>query len=229
MARRVRSKDLETRSSRLRLPIRPKPYAAKLMRGVHLLYRRNKTAGPFMLRIVRGDEDWTERLGIADDYDEANGKDILTYWQAQDLARTRARIGKATGDDTIRARVEQYKADLENRGRDPKNAARVLTHLSDTLAGRTLTAPSLSDDLVAFREGLGEKVKPTTVDRITNAFKAALNFAADGDERITKRPWKAALKAISHGEEEPRNVILDDPDRRTLRGRRIGTARNLAC
>ena len=171
-----------------------------------------------MLRIVRGDEDWTERLGIADDYDDADGKDILTYWQAQDRARERARIGKATGDDTIKAKVERYKADLENRGRDPKNAARVLSHLSETLAGRTVTASSLSDDLADFRETLGKKVKPATVDRITAAFKAALNFAADGDDRITRRPWKTALKAVSHSEGEPRNVILDEADKRTLRG-----------
>ena len=49
MARRVRSKDLETRSARLRLPIRKKPYYVKIMRGVEMGYRRNKTAGPFNL------------------------------------------------------------------------------------------------------------------------------------------------------------------------------------
>jgi integrase len=43
------------------------------------------------------------------------------------------------------------------------------------------------------------------------------NPAADNDERVRSRPWKAALKAIG-GEAEPRNVILDDADRRTLRG-----------
>jgi hypothetical protein len=219
MARRVRSTDLETRSGRLRLSIRKKPYAAKIMRGVHLLYRRNKTAGTWAVRVVRGDEDWTERLGTADDYDEADGKNVLTYWQAQDRAREQARVGKAMGDDTIKARVEQYKTDLVNRGHDPKNASRVLFHLSAKLANKVVTGSSLSDDLAAFRDEVAKKVKPATFDRITNAFKAALNGAADREpERITARPWKTALKAIGRDEEEARNVILDDPDRRTLRG-----------
>src|SRR6516162_1528719 len=79
MAPRVRSSKLETRSARLRLARRKKPYSVPIMRGVHLLYRRNKTAGPFMVRVCRGGEDWTELLGIADDHDEADGKNVLTY------------------------------------------------------------------------------------------------------------------------------------------------------
>jgi hypothetical protein len=78
MAPRVRSAKLENRSARLRLTRRGKPYSVPIMRGVHLLYRRNKTAGPFMVRVCRDGEDWTEPLGIADDYDEADGKNILT-------------------------------------------------------------------------------------------------------------------------------------------------------
>jgi hypothetical protein len=190
------------------------------MRGVHLLYRRNKTAGPFMVRVCRGDEDWTEPLGTADDYDEADGKNILTYWQAQDLARERARIGRPTSDLSIKARVEHYRTDLETRGRDPRNASRVLFHLEGTkLANKLLTASSLSDDLSEFRDHLVAKgLNPATIDRTNRAFKAALNLTAENDERITRRPWKAALKAIGSEEAGARNVILDDADRRTLRG-----------
>jgi hypothetical protein len=88
MASRIRSAKLENRSVRLRLPLRKKPYSVVIMRGVHLLYRRNKTAGPWMVRVCHSGEDWTEPLGgVADDYDEADGKHVLTFWQAQDLAR----------------------------------------------------------------------------------------------------------------------------------------------
>jgi integrase len=190
------------------------------MRGVHLLYRRNRTAGPFMVRVCRGDEDWTEPLGTADDYDEADGKNTLTYWQAQDLARERARVGRPTSDLSIKARVEHYRTDLENRGRDLSNASRVPFHLAGTkLANKLLTASSLSDDLSEFRDHLAAKgLKPATIDRINRAFKAALNLTAENDERITRRPWKAALKNIGSEEAGVRNVILDDADRRTLRG-----------
>jgi len=173
-----------------------------------------------MVRVCHGHEDWTEALGIADDYDEADGKNILTYWQAQDLARERARGGKPTSDLSVKTRVEHYRSDLQNRGRDLRNASRVLFHLAGTkLADRLITASSLADDLSEFRDQLARKgLKPATVDRINRAFKAALNLTAETDERVTRRPWKTALKAIGNEEAGARNVILDEADRRTLRG-----------
>jgi integrase len=221
MAPRVRSAKLENRSARLRLPLRKKPYSKPIARGVLLLYRRNKTAGSWGVRVCHSGEDWTERLGsVADDHDEADGKNILTFWQAQDLARERARIGKPTNDLSVIACVERYERDLEARGNDPENARRVLLHLKGSkLANKLLTASSLSDNLSEFRDHLvAQGCKPATIDRTFHAFRAALNLAAENDERITRRPWKAALKDIGSGETAARNVILDDADRRALRG-----------
>ena len=107
---RVRSSKLENRSARLRLARRKKPYAVPILRGVSLLYRRNKTAGAWGVRDTRNGADWTERLGTADDFDEGDGKNVLTYWQARDLARERLRGGKPTSDLSIQARVARYKA-----------------------------------------------------------------------------------------------------------------------
>ena len=46
MPRKIRDAKLESRSARLRLPIRKKPYSGPaLARGIHLLYRRNKGNG----------------------------------------------------------------------------------------------------------------------------------------------------------------------------------------
>lgn len=220
MTRRIRSKDLETRSARLRLARRKKPYFVTIMRGVQVGYRRNKTAGPFMMRVCREPEDWTEPLGVADDNDEADGKNVLTFWQAQDRARELARVGKPTNDLSVKARVEHYMNDLRSRGRDLRNASRVLFHLAGTrLANKLLTASSLADDLSEFRDHLAAKgIKPATIDRTNRVLKAALNLTAQNDERITRRPWKTALKAIGGEEAGARNVILDEADRRTLRG-----------
>jgi hypothetical protein len=151
MAPRVRSAKLESRSARLRLARRKKPYAVKIMRGVSLLYRRNATAGPWMVRVCRDGKDWTERLGLADDFTGADGRDILDFWQAQDRAREQARVGKPTNDLSIQARVAHYMSDLQSRGRDPTNASRVLFHLAGSkLANQFITAPSLAEDLSEF-------------------------------------------------------------------------------
>ena len=64
MAPRVRSSKLENRSARLRLARRKKPYSVPIMRGVHLLYRRNKTAGPFMVRVCHSLKIGPRRLAL---------------------------------------------------------------------------------------------------------------------------------------------------------------------
>jgi integrase len=221
MAPRVRSSKLESRSARLRLPRRKKPYSVPIMRGVHLLYRRNKTAGPWMVRVCCDGEDWTRPLGIADDHDEADGVHVLTYWQAQDLARERVRVGKPMSDLSIKVLIERYRNDLEQRGRSVTNATRVLFHMEGLprLASKAVNASSLGDDLREFRDQLAAKdIKVATVNRTLSVFRAALNAAADRYERITQRPWRAALRAVSGADTGVRNVILSDADRLKLRG-----------
>jgi integrase len=169
-----------------------------------------------MGRDCRGGKDDTERIGFADDFAEADGVNILTYWQAQDKLREWARVGKTTSDDTIKAIIDRYKDKLVREGKDPCNATRVLTHLSAKLANKDV-AKLGKDDLTGWRDELTKKVKPASVDRTAGALIAALNAAADDDERINKRPWRNALKATA-GSGKARNVILDDSDRRSVRG-----------
>jgi hypothetical protein len=52
MARRVSFAALESRSARLRLKIRRRPYSGpSLARGISLMYRRNKTNGTWVLKV----------------------------------------------------------------------------------------------------------------------------------------------------------------------------------
>src|SRR5215468_5698921 len=96
VARRARGAGLETRSSRLKLPMAKKPVFVKIGLGVGLGYRRNATAGTWVARVSDGKGgNWTKAIGAADDFDEADGKVILNFWQAQDRARAIARSGRA--------------------------------------------------------------------------------------------------------------------------------------
>jgi len=67
VARSIRSQQLETRTARLKLPVQRKPVFVKLSPGIHLGYRRNQTAGAWVVRCVLGGADWATRIGIADD------------------------------------------------------------------------------------------------------------------------------------------------------------------
>src|SRR6476660_9313164 len=68
VARKHRNSTLESRTSRLKLAVRRKPYSGpSLARGVALLYRRNKTNGSWVLRAGDGHGAyWTKAIAEAD-------------------------------------------------------------------------------------------------------------------------------------------------------------------
>src|SRR5438132_3854921 len=215
MARRIRAAGLETRSSRLKLSVAKKPVFTKIGPGLGVGYRRNTTAGTWVVRAADGKGgNWTKAIGAADDFDEADGKVVLNFWQAQDRARAVARAGRAgDGDDgrpvTIAKALDQYEADLKIRGGDTGNVARVRAHLADTLAEKTVALVT-ARDLRSWRDGLAKELAPATVNRTANGLKAALNLAADHDERIpSRRAWETGLASIRDAE-EARNVILPE-------------------
>ena len=94
MPRKIKAGTLETRSARLRLPICSQPVYVKLAVGTSLGYRRNQTDGSWVLRATKPKGGyWTRNIGLADDYRESDGVEILTFWQAQDQVRLSAHDG----------------------------------------------------------------------------------------------------------------------------------------
>src|SRR5207302_11488308 len=92
MAKSVRTATLETRSARLRLPVARKPVFVKLGRQLGLGYRRNQTAGTWVMRVADGKRgNWIRAIGTADDFEDTDHTTILDFWQAQEKARSLAR------------------------------------------------------------------------------------------------------------------------------------------
>ena len=74
MARSARSAKLETRSTRLKLPVAKKPVFVKIGPSIGLGYRRNQTAGTWVVRVADGKGgNWTKAIGAADDFDNSDG------------------------------------------------------------------------------------------------------------------------------------------------------------
>jgi hypothetical protein len=153
------------------------------------------------------------KVGIADDYVEADGKVVLDYWQAQDLAHaiTRGeRPNAANGPITIGHALDQYEANLKVRGGDVGNVRRVRVHLPETLSAKSV-ALATSRDFRAWRDELAASRVPATVNRIAAGFRAALNLLAEHDDTIVnRRAWETGLAPI-RGANESRNVILPEP------------------
>jgi integrase len=177
-------------------------------------YRRNKTAGTWVVRVADGNGgNWTQAFAIADDFEEANGIDVLNFWQAQDKARILAR---GTEEDagkpiTLAQAINHYEADLRTRGGDTYNAQRIRVHLPDLLATKAVAVLASAREFRHWRDGLIKKgLAPSTVNRTCAAFQAALELAAAQDQRITNQgAWRTGLAALPDAERS-RNVILPD-------------------
>jgi integrase len=217
MARSTRSAKLETRTARLKLPVSKKPYFVAVAPGVGLGYRRNKTAGSWVVRAADGrGGNWTQAFAVADDFEDANGTDVLNFWQAQDRARVLARGGKDADEDsgkplTVAQTINRYESDLKARGGDVYNARRVRLHLPDVLASKTVTLLEAPREFRHWRDGLLKKgLTPSTVNRTCAAFQAALELAAAQDPRITNQnAWRQGLAALPDAEQS-RNVIIPE-------------------
>ena len=140
MARHTRAAKIENRTARLKLAVQRKPYFVPIAPRIGLGYRRNQTAGAWVVRAADGHGgNWTKAFAIADDHEEANGETVLDFWQAQDRARALARGGESSNRPiTVVEALDHYEADLRARDADIANASRVRRHLLDTLAAKTV-------------------------------------------------------------------------------------------
>src|SRR6516165_136846 len=191
MPRSIRSSTLETRSARLRLPLSVKPTFVRVADG------------------KRGN--WVRTIGAADDFAEADGGDVLNFWQAQDKVRSLARADRAATAEpiTVAQALDAYEADLKTRGADVANVQRIHAHMTNGLAGKLITLLA-ARELRAWRDGLIARMSPASVNRTCFSLKAALNLAARQDERIiSRRTWQEGLSLIPNATND-RNVILAD-------------------
>ena len=214
MAPRPRAARLETRTARLKLPVRRKPHDfTTISPGIALGYRRCASAGRWVVKVADGHGGhWTKVVGIADDFEDADGEHVLTWWQAQDKARALAR-GKDPDSGrpgTVAEALADYEKDLIARSASPANARRVRTLLPPSMLAKPV-ALLTARELKHLRDGLIAKgAKPASVNRDMKGLKAALNLAAAHDERIVNaRAWRTGLAALPDAH-TARNVILTD-------------------
>jgi integrase len=214
MARKVSFSALESRSARLRLKVRRRPYSGpSLARGISLMYRRNKTNGTWVLKATDGHGAyWTKGFALADDFEDADAKNVLTFYEAQDAAKRLARGEDGSADNapiTIDSALKDYRRDLISRNANPYNAEHPRLHLTSVLLSKPV-ALLTATDLKKWRDSLLGTMAPSTINRTCRCLCAALALAAQHDERIQNRQaWEVGLAGLPDAQ-EARNVIISD-------------------
>jgi integrase len=221
MARSARNADLEHRTSRLKLKSRDdnEPYWVKIAQGVFLGYYRPASTW-WARKLVPGTKRYAKAaLGTADDYRDANGADVLDYFQAQDKARdianehaagasASAPLGACTVEDAVKSYVEERRADKGDAAALDAEQ-RLQKHVLPTLGHRAVSDLTLSE-LKLWRDKLvtrkKDKLTKATANRIMANFKAALNSVFEDENRGIRsdKAWRAlkAFEDAQHARED---------------------------
>jgi site-specific recombinase XerD len=235
MVRRIRDTRLETRTGRLGLKVRKKPVYVSIGRSLSIGYRRNKTEGTWIFRRADGKGGMqTKAIGKADDYAEADGVDVLDFWQAQEKVKSFGRpIGQiAPGSMTTRQAFDGYLPILEARntrsarytkGRLKKHffpehgKTRVVDLTKTSLEKWQASLVKKSDDKEAVRKS------KDSANRVLSMVKAFLNHAfqdhkngipSDNAWRMVKAFKNVARpREVRYSPEQARRLIanVDEP------------------
>ena len=178
----------------MKLAVRRKPYSGpKLARGRQLQYRRNKGNGSWLQKASDGHgKYWTKAFAQADDFDESNGETILTFYQAQDVAKKLASSHRDTDTSapiTVDRALIDYKADLLSRGAGAYNAQHPRVHLTSVLLSKPV-ALLASKEMKAWRDGLLGTIAPATINRV---LQVALRSARAGGDARSPHPESRRL------------------------------------
>jgi integrase len=211
MARKVGNSKLDTRSARLRLAPRREPYWSKLQRGLALGYRR--TDGPNGSWIARhydpaqASNKQYRALGTADDRSDADGAGVLTFDQAQAMAREwLAGLKRPAPSDesmTVEDACTKYLSYIKAEKRSYRNdSCKIRLHIVPVLGTRPVAALTV-DELEAWKRGLvrlrpdaqdpreAERKSKDTANRTLTVLKAALSRACP---KLRPAPWQEVRK-----------------------------------
>ena len=91
------------------------------------------------MRVANGKgEYWRKGFAIADDFEDADGERVLTWFEAIATARKLARGQSTTSErpGTVAEAIAAFERDLKARGASVANAGRIRKHITPTLSSK---------------------------------------------------------------------------------------------
>jgi integrase len=233
MARRIQNIKLDTRTSRDKLSKSTNPYWTRIERNAHLGYRKGVKSGYWICRIRIDQGFKMKTLGTADDILDADGVEILDFFQAQDKSRKwfeqiiRIEKGIGIAKYTVNDALEDYLDYLETHGKSVERVRYAVDAYIRKEFGHVIVSELTSKKISDWHKKLIEE-KPRKRSK-----KGKISFNDDAvkeDDYKRKRKnsanriltsMKAALnKAYNEGK-----VSSDDAWRRVKPYRNVDTAR----
>ena len=216
MARRVKDQNLESRDARLKLKARGKPHWRSIGRGLHLGYRKSKVGGMWVVRRYLGKQTYPlNTLAQADDMLDANGVEVLDFWQAQDAARNLRSIpALRVGGYTVADAVDAYLVCIEGKASHHDITKRMHAYVLPILGARPINAL----DPAELRKWHRDIAKMPARRRTGKGKVQAYRKADMSDPDVARQRKASANRILSHlkaalnhfRSEHPKDIPSDD-------------------
>jgi integrase len=189
MPRTIRESKLETRAARGRLSIGTKLHFKTLIPSqLHLAYRRKNRDAPglwLVRRYVGGERYRIAPLGLADDFEDADGEGVLNFAQAQKRAHETAQPNQTRSPLTVADAIADYVTWLKAHRATGEDAERRAAKLILPALGKLKLSDLTTARIIHWRDRLAEA--------------PALLRTAPGQEQNVKRTnVKRARKATAN-------------------------------
>lgn len=233
MARQVKNVKLDSRTARKNLKQDKNPYWARIERNAHVGYRKGSKGGYWIARIRFGDKFKMQSLGTADDMLDADGLEILDYFQAQQKAREwfeyaqKLEKGIGLAKYTVNDALDEYMDYLETHGKSAQRAKYSIESYIRPEFGKIIASELTSKRISDWHKKLAED-KPRQRAKIGKvAFK---EDAIKADDYKRKRKATAnriltVLKAALNRAYNDGKIASDDPWRRIKPYRNVDSAK----
>lgn len=224
MARLSRDARLETREARTRLKARKEPHWRQIHPGLFVGYYKGNNGGAWIMRRLVDGKYQKERLGKADDYQDANWLDVLDYKQAhrktleRDDTYAKRNAGVITSPYLVRNAMSDYLDWYKVHRKDYRSTEITIKAHILPIFGNKRVDELTTQQIRKWHEGLASA---PARQRGTKSF---LEISPDDTEGMRKRKATAnriltVLKAAAKGDPATKKrVLLQDTKRGLDRG-----------
>ena len=218
MAKRIRDADLETRAARTKLKAQGKPYYKSVGQGIHVGYRKGKRVGKWVVRryIPGPPATYTvATIADADDFADADGSRVLTFWQAQEHARKGSKQKGPASAYTVAQAIADYLEELEGRASHNDTKLRLEAYALPAFGNQPVNGLT-ADAIKKWHRGLAHaprrlrtkqgsvqragalnlddpdvaRRRKVSANRILALLKAALNHAFNNSKAASDVEWR---------------------------------------
>lgn len=233
MARNVKNIKLDTRTARQKLSASKNPYWVRIERNAHVGYRKGAKGGYWVARARFDDGFKMQSLGTADDVLNADGVEILDFFQAQEKAREwfehiiRLEKGIGIAKYTVSHALDDYIDYLDAHGKSVKRAQySIETHIRP-IFGKIIVSELSSKKISDWHKKLADDKPRQRAQKGKVAFKPT----KEGEDDIRRKRKSSAnriltiLKAALNRAYNEGKVASDDAWRRVKPYRNVENAK----